>query len=323
VADLPSLEVINLIDTVQKKYPRLAPFLDIPQVGKLVLLLAGEKIEQDEFERRLRNTRYWKKTSESQRRWRILKYQDPATARRRIDGREATVRDLVRSLGVQLPRNVNIRRISEWSLRNDWTEEEMTDHVLSYATFRDEGAGRPGGARFEVPPGAIGTTVLQLRDLARQYMIDPSARQQFNDATRILTGSTTIENMAASYTQRAIQRWGSNVTLRNHLAQGGTMEEFFDPYKEMISEELELPADGVDLRQTRWEEILNTATSRPRRGEDPNSFGFEGTREFRPMTLSEAREWVRKRPEWLQTRNAKSLASSAVEELGRRFGQAA
>lgn len=324
MADGDLLQVISYIDTVNRKYPRLAPFLDIPQVGRLILLLASNKIEPDEFERRLKNTAYWKKTSEAQRRWRILKYQDPATAERRVDARLATVRDLASNLGVTLPDKVKLRALAARTLARDMTEEEMTDMLLSFTSYADEGRGAPGPGSQNVPRGALGATVLQIRDLARQYMIAPSARQQFNDAKRILSGAATVESLAASYAQRALQRYGSNATLRDHLAQGGTLAEFFDPYREMIAEELELPPDSVDLMQPRWEAMLNTVTGA---ADDPaNSFGYKGTQQgsaFRPMTLSEARAWVRKRPEWGNSRGAKQKVAALGEVLGQRFGAVA
>lgn len=324
MADPGLLQVISYIDTVNKKYPRLAPFLDIPQVGRLILLLAAEKIEPDEFERRLKNTRYWKKTSESMRRWRILKFQDPATANRRVHARLATVRDLASTLGVHFGANdPRLRALAERTLRRDMTEEEMTDMLLSFTSFRDEGRGTTGTGRNTIPRGTLGATILQLRDLAKQNMISPTPRQQFADAQKLLTGGTTIEALAASYAQRSLRRYGSNQTLKDHIAGGGTMADFFDSYREMIGEELEIPADSIDLMQPRWEEIMNTVTAGD---SDPNAFGYKGSQAgsaFRPMTLSEARQWVRSRPEWGQSRGAKSKAAALGEALGQRFGAVA
>lgn len=322
-------EVFHLIDVVQRKYPRLAPFLDIPQVGKLILLLAGQKIEPDEFERRLRKTHYWKTTSEAQRRWKILRYADNATAVARVDARTAKVRDMIAQAGIDLPRHVNLRTIANRSLSRDWSEEQLADYIYSFASYRDEGRDHPqaGGtpnAQY-VPQGALGQMVLQLRDLAKQYMIDVDPRTTFNNAKRVLSGLATVEGLQANYAQRALTRWGDNQTIANTIAKGGTVADYFEPYQQMIAEELELPSDGVDLMQARFREILNHAAA-PYGQDQGGGLGVPGsspTSAFRPMSLTEARAYIRSKPEWNRTRNAETLASGVGEEILRRFGAVA
>lgn len=324
------LEVISYIQIVQRRYPRLAPFLDIPQVGRLILLLASEEIELDEFERRLRNTSFWRNTAEAERRWQVLQYADPATARARLDARTASVRDMIRQNGIRLPQGMTVRDIARHSIVRDLSEEQLTDYIFSFTSFRDEGQG-PDGAAGDgtyVPRGALGATILQLRDLGRQYMITLDPKQTFKYARSILNGTQTVDGIAAIYAQAAITRWGSNQTLRDFIAGGGTPADYFTPYRQMIAEELELPEDGVDLLDARYNAVLNYAAAPVQNADSPGgTMGTGGTvpvdSAFRPMTLSEARTWIRRRPEWNQTRRAQTMSSSLGETILRRFGAVA
>lgn len=323
------LEVISYIQIVQRRYPRLAPFLDVPQVGRLILLLASQRIEPDEFERRLRNTSFWRNTAEAERRWQVLMYADPATARARLDSRTASVRDLIRQNGIRLPQGMSVRDIARRSIVRDMSEEQLTDYIFSFTSFRDEGGGNrdPNQDGTYVPRGALGATILQLRDLGRQYMIDLDPRQTFRYARAILNGSQTIDGVAAIYTQAALTRWGSNQTIRDHIANGGTTADYFGPYRQMLAEELELPEEGVNLMDPRFNAVLNYSAAPVIQGDGGGTMGTGGEQPvdsaFRPMTLSEARTWIRRRPEWNNTRRAQTMASGAGETILRRFGAVA
>jgi hypothetical protein len=99
--------------------------------------------------------------------------------------------------------------------------------------------------------------------------------------------------------------------LRTELERGMTMSQIFDGHIQVISEELELDPDSIDMQINRgkWSKIL--------RYRDPT------TKRDRALTLSETRTLARQDPRFWNTSNGKAMGSGLSKVLLETFGKKA
>lgn len=286
------------VHIVQQDYPQLMAFLDDPELGPLILRLAAGRISPSLFQIRLRQTSYWRTHSDSHRSWVMSQALDPASARQQVSQRALRVQQLAGQLGVNFNTGQNTtRQIADWSLRYDWNEDQMLNWILRFATYADEGQAQLGG---------IGATMNTLRTAANQFMLPMGNQQLFRDARNIAGGRATEDTIAQRYRQQAIDRWQGNDVMVNLIQQGGNPAAFFEPYRQMLAQELEISPDAVDfMRDNRFTPI--TSNVRP-----------DGT--VGPMSVSEAQRHIRSLNEWGDTARGQAEGASLVNVLTRTFG---
>jgi hypothetical protein len=137
-------------------------------------------------------------------------------------------------------------------------------------------------------------------DTAAKYYI-PIGESAANDlAFDIYEGDETTESLEAMYREQAK---GMFPTLSGLIDQGITPKTYFSPYKEKISQLLEVSTDGVDLmNDPRFQAIMF-----PEAGKGP-------------LSLYETQRYVRQLPEWQYTKNADESARRMVNNIGKIMG---
>ena len=310
-------DVIRAIQKIREETPDLAWMLDIPGVGKLLIQRAAGEIDDQEFQYELYKTRFWKQTSDAQRQWRTLVGVDPAQARRQRQTMSARIQQMMGELGVTVPgarrrhregpngpmgytpigQNA-AARIADLALYNGWDENQITNYLLTFATWGEEG---------QSPAGGIAAAETQIRKLEEQYGVVRQDRNRFRLARDVLAGKQTVEGIEEKLRAQALVRYAGNTQLEDVLTRGGTVGDFFDPYRQMISQELELPPESVSMNDARWNRML--------------SHNADGT--VRPMTMQEGLKYVRSQTEWAQTGNGKRTEAAMARSLLSTFGRTA
>ena len=137
-------------------------------------------------------------------------------------------------------------------------------------------------------------------DTAAKYYI-PIGESAANDlAFNIYKGDETAASLEAMYREQAK---GMFPTLSGLIDQGITPKTYFSPYKEKISQLLEVSTDGVDLmNDPRFQAIMF-----PEAGKGP-------------LSLYETQRYVRQLPEWQYTKNADESARRMVNNIGKIMG---
>lgn len=303
-------DVFRAITAFRRESPGQAWMLDIPELLPLILKLQTGEIDRQNFEYQLYRTRWWRRADDSRRQWMALTSWNPGEARRQRQAMTETVTRLLAELGVNAPNRIRANtgrlgyqlvgagaaaRIADLALYNGWDENQLQRYILSMASYEDEGA---------TPAGGIATTMTQLRRLAEQYGLDPRDRRLFRASRQILSGRQTLEGFEEELRQQAITRYGGNEDIAGVLDRGGTVDDWFDSYRQMISQELEIPAASITVNDPRWQQIL---------------MHDDGTRS-RSMTMAEALKYIRSQPEWAGTMNGKKQEAGLTQTLLRTFG---
>lgn len=316
MADPTISDVFLAIKKIREETPDLAWMLDYPEVAKLLIRRASGEIDDQKFRYELYRTRFWRTTDDAQRQWRTLTSIDPAKATRQRQEMAARVRQLMGELGVQLPRKRSIgqernpraydaqgrtsaARVADMALYNGWSEAQVTNYLLSMASWGQEG---------QSPTGGIAAGMTQMRRLAEEYGVDPRDKRLFQWTKRVLAGTDTIEGVEERLRAQATARYGSNETLAGVLDRGGTLADWFADYRRLISSELEIPEEQISMNGRRWREVLMHE-------------GGDG--KVRPMTGDEVLKWTRSQREWATTRGGKEKEAALVNNMLSVFGQRA
>lgn len=305
-------DVFRAIMAFRREMPQMAWMLEIRELVPLIIKLQTGEIDRQNFEFQMRRTRFWRQTATSQQQWHARVSLNPAEARAQRRQMAETVTRLLAELGVtarpgqiraQGGRQDNYRltgqgaaaRIADLALYNGWDENQVQRYILSLSSWADEG---------QDPSGGIATTMTQLRRLAEQYGLDPRDRRLFRASRQILSGRQTLDGFEEELRQQAITRYGGNEDIAGVLDRGGNLDDWFDPYRRMIAEELEIPDAEISINDPRWQSIL---------------MHDDGTR-ARSMTMAEALKYVRSQPEWSSTMNGKRQEAGLTQTLLRTFG---
>jgi len=118
----------------------------------------------------------------------------------------------------------------------------------------------------------------------------------------MIAGEKTDDQLESDMRIRAASTYPH---LAEELNAGATMQSIFQGHINLISDELEMSPDEVDLTQGPWLNVIQTR--------DDNV--------YRPATLSETRTLARSQNQWWDTTNGKAQAASLSNFLLSSFGK--
>lgn len=290
---------------VRSHYGFMAGYLSDPELGSIIREAASKGWTPELLQGAIMNTNYWKNSSTAMRTWDALSNTDPASAREKVAQLTQDLKAQAQKLGINITGSVDLGayggvqdRLSIFAataLRQGWTQQMITDGLLHEAAFdpsKDPGAGQ------------ISATRDAIKKSAGAYMVDVSDTTANQWAADIMSNHQTMEGVNSLFKQQAKGRYAS---LAPQIDQGFTPEQFFSSYKQGIAKELELDPSMINMMDPKWSKIVDYA--------DPK------TGMTRPMTLSEAQQYVRTQPEWDGTKGAQQMAANASDLIGKTFGK--
>lgn len=279
---------------IRTQYPQLIWAINHPELGPILQQAARERWDPARFQGALVQTNWWKSTNEAQRTWQRLRAEDPATASARWFTALNTLVIQAQRLGVTLTDDVK-RVLADGFAAEGWDAQRLTQEIIQRAT------GFTGA-------GEMGAAVDGLRARSAQYLMPMGEDGAFGWAKQILIGSATEEGFDAYLRDQARARFAGDKTMVAAIDQGVTVAQYFEPLKQQTAQLLELSPGAVDLMDTRWSPMIDSAQA-------------DGTR--RSMTLSEAAQHIRGLAEWKGTKQAGEQAASVGETLLKTFGEVA
>lgn len=289
-------EMVAAVDYVRTNYPEVAGFLEIPGIAEVLLNAAREEWPPGKLEAALHATDYWKRTTESQRRWDMVRITDPATAQRQFMLTAQHVQQMRQRLGVDISEET-FTQIASDATRGTWSDDTLRIALV--------GAWQAGGYRT-VAGGDLGATISDVRKLASEYGVTLSDGTVFENARRLAEGSMDELGMQDYVRQQAVSRYNRNEALVQALGRGVTTKQFADPYLQVAAKELNMNPENMSLMDSKWSRFL----------EDGPTPGQQG------MTLDQWRRVVRSDQAygWDKTQNAKDEAAALTTQLARKFG---
>ena len=281
---------------VRQEYPEFAWLLDEPEVRDLLFDAVREPgISAIQFRSRLMETKWWNTTSETARIWDTLTNTDPAEAERQQRQTALTIRNQSRAMGADVDFSESMR-LAERSLRLGWSPEQTNRALVRRVDFsgRRPPEGAAGGAYIDVDRIATQDYLLRLDDKT----LDKLTKQ-------VLRGQIDDQGLKAFMSERALSRYPS---LDRDLKNGLTPGEVLGDVRLEAARLLEVDADAVDLTRRKFRPILDHVDANGNR---------------RPMTVSEASEYVRGLDDFIDNPDnmtAKNEMADVLAQVSEQFG---
>lgn len=261
-----------------------------PDLWKLFKKATKNNWTQPKFTAELRNTGWFKTTSEAQRNALVLRKTDPATWKARVNQTRALVRDAAVQMGSQLT-DRQLERITKNVLRFGWNDAQIRDTLAGAIK-----AGANGGFGGQAEADAE-----QLRQVARNNGVklgDKTLRQWL---VRMGAGES-IEGFEAYVRHMASSAFPEYAA---HLKAGMDLDDVVDPYRQQMAQTLELNPEDLDLYDPTLRRALQTVDK-------------DGKAASKPLWQFEAE--LKKDKRWLSTNNARDDIDSVAQRVLSDFG---
>lgn len=186
----------------------------------------------DAFVARVRDTRWFKTTSDTARQAIILQKADPATYNARVAQATTAALAQARVMGTRMTSG-QVRQIGIESVMFGWNTDQVRNAMGKFVTAVN-GQFAAGAATYQ----------LQYQQLAAQYGVAVSNATMGSWVRSAVLGSSTVENVRNSLIAQSTSRYPA---LAGRLKAGETLQQIADPYVQSYASTLEVNPNTVPL----------------------------------------------------------------------------
>lgn len=243
------------------------------------------------FVAELQNTRWFRTSSESMRRFTALQTSDPATLRQNVDSLAARIINMGGSMGATLSQNT-ANRTAVQALQLGWGEDQIKRFLSSYIAVDQTGH----------YTGAAGAAENQFREMAADYGVtisEPTLRSWVKNAAM---GIEDPQSFELRIKRAAMSKY---TALKDRIEAGETVRQIADPYIQSYGKLLELNPETIDLDDPLVQKALQSKDDK----------GQPST-----QTVYDFEQTLRNDPRWAKTNNAQDTMSATANEVLKTFG---
>lgn len=231
----PSLDLEEL---AQSYGWSLAVLNAIPEVKKLFQTYIKESWTPQKLTASIRNTKWYKTRSESQRQALVLQKTDPAEYNRRMAKMRQHVTSMYGTLtgGKGLSKEF-VNRVASQAVMLDWTEEELRNTIARGSNYKALlSKDRLGGEAGQMED--------QLRKAAADYGIDVSDTWVGNQIQSAMWGQADVGVAVHALKRMAQSQYRA---YADDLERGVTMRDIAEPYIQSMGKTLELNPGSLGM----------------------------------------------------------------------------
>jgi hypothetical protein len=278
----------------------------VPELKKLMAEFAGQDLSnsavQARLEARIRDTGWFKKTTDAQRQAQVLQATNPSEYMRQFQQTNQKVAIAAQSLGVQLP-GLHLHDFAANALNNGWTDAEIKQYLLA----EGQKVTSQQTATGQATPGLLQTSEADLRSAASDYMVPLSQDAYGKWSQDIAAGRATPADFQTYLKEQAKSLFPA---MGNAIDRGITPNQYLDPYRTYAANILEKDPQSIDFLHdpTFGKAVFQT---------DPK------TGERTAMNLADWQTYLRGLPDYQKTNQAKDQAAQFAEQIATQFGKVA
>lgn len=247
----------------------------------------------EKFQAEIRDTDWWKKTSDSARKAELMKSTDPATYTASVNATTIKVQQLASEIGAAIPQS-KLKGIVESVMRTgiDQDEDAMRNILGQYVTFTKDGTLN----------GEAGMHEYTMKQYASKMGVKMNDQAIKNQAQLVVRKMATTQDYESQVRKQAISAFPG---FQDQIEAGATMEDIASPYQQMMTKELELPGapDGVD------DTLIRSALN-----------GLNADGKPTGMSLNDFQSSIRSDPRWARTNGARDktldIGVNVLRDLG-------
>lgn len=244
----------------------------------------------DKFQAELRDTKWWKTLSKSQREFLVTQYGDPATSRQKLDQNFVKIKQLGSQMGLRLDDKVWKDLAYQYSY-NGWTDQQ-----LRYQLGRR--LDMPGTQRF----GEAGEIQDKLSEYAYSMGIKVSDSWMDNASKTVVSGMGTQQDFESKLREQAKATYSF---WAKQIDAGQSVADLASPYTQTMAQILELPPGSVNLFDPSIKKALQFRDN-------------SGKSAVKPLWQFENE--MREDPRWRKTNNAQNSMMQIAHQVLSDFG---
>jgi len=218
----------------------------IPELKTLFGKMVNETWTKEKFGAELRNTKWWKENSETQRQIQNMKKTDPATYEANLGAAKIQVQQLAAEMGAVIP-PAKIGKIAAQVLQTGIDEGGLRNILGGYVNFIK------GTLR-----GEAGAYANAIKKFAYDQGVTLDDQTVKNQAALVGRKLATEEDFRNQIVQQAISAYPA---YQEQLEAGQTLMDIANPYIQIMAEELELSPTSIKLTDPLIKQALNGANS--------------------------------------------------------------
>lgn len=262
-----------------------------PELEKLFGQATDESWKAAKFQAELRDTEWWKKTSETARKAQAMQKTDPATWQASVNAMTVQVKQLAAQIGAAIPES-KMKDIVNTALKTGMDEGGLRNVLGKYVTFTKDGTLK----------GEAGMHEFTMRQYAASMGVELDDQAIKNQAQLVVRKLATTQDYEDHIRKQAISAFPG---YQEQIEGGMTMRDIASPYEQMMAKELELPVNSQGLNDT----LIRSALNGLNRDGKPTG-----------MSLTDFQSSLRNDPRWARTRGAQDQAMGVGASVLRDFG---
>jgi flagellin-like hook-associated protein FlgL len=281
---------------IAESYGFSEAFLDSnPELKPLFKRAAAEGWAPGKFQAEMRDTKWWKTHSATERTFLADSFGDPKTADQKMQQAFIHVRQLAAQMGI-VENPDQMKRMKSWAYNyaaKGWDDAMLRDTIGKFVYFNkgEQGEG--------------GDTINQLRSYAYAMGVTMSDKWYTNNARSVIRGVAALQDYKDQILKQAKATYGQ---YSKQLDAGQTMADIASPYIQSMQTILEVPAGGLSLQDKTIKAALQY--------KNPTT----GATESKPLWQFE--NDLRNDPRWKSTQNAQNSMMQVAHQVLSDFGVA-
>ncbi len=265
-----------------------------PELKKLFNRAVKGQWTTGKFQAELRDTKWWKTHSQSERKYLTDRYGDPATAKQNLNQAFIQVRQLAGQLGiVETP--ALLKKMNTWAynvVAKGWNDSQLRYEIGKFVSFK--------GDKWQ---GQAGEVQEALHAYAYNMGVQMSGDWYANNVRSIIRGVATQQDMEDVIRRQAkatYSQWSKQIDA------GQTVADIASPYLQSMAQILELPSGSINLFDGSIKKALQY--------KDPQT----GANTIKPLWQFENE--LRSDPRWKKTKNAQDSLMQVAHQVLADFG---
>lgn len=266
-------------------------FSSQPELKKLLGRAVKEQWSPEAWTAHLKNSTWWKETSESRRQAQIMAKTDPATYKANMEAARAALAAQAVQMGAVLSTQA-LEQGARSVVTLGWNDAQVQNFLGSYIDFNDKHViGGQAGATYKAIAGEAYAQGVKLSDQAIR-----------NQVAYIGRGMMSLQDALGQIQEHAA---GAYPAFADQIMAGQKMADVASPYTQIMARELDLPETGLNPFDPKVTAALNR---------------MNGKGEPEPMSLTDFTTQIRDSPDWRKSPtalgNAMTVGRQVLKDMG-------
>ena len=264
-----------------------------PDVAAVIKRAVAQGYTQQRAQAEIKETKWWRSRTDSQRQWDVLSAENPGEAKRKLAEAQGSIAQQAAALGIRLDKGDAARYAKQFVVNGSTASEQAA--VLA-KEFSLPGAG-------SALTGTAAGAEAALKSQAYAYGITLSPATETKYIRQVLAGTAQPGDFEDRFREQAKTMYPS---IAKQLDAGQTVHDYISPFLEIASNELGIPSEQMNPADPKWTKMLTGANGAP-------------------MSTDQWVVTVRNDPRyrWNESLNAKQQAASLGSEMSKLMGASA